>query len=108
MPHPFPLGLEGTGKTKIRAMTHDDDKNEASNRAATTKQNTTEFSDLLDECPLQPMKNSPFTQNSFPFAAPGKFPGGAPENFPILPEKIFPFDPQKIPRSPLGKCPGSP
>ena len=105
MPHPFPLGLEGTEKNENQ---NHDDKNEASNRAATTKQNTTEFSDLLDECPLQPMKISPFTQNIFPFAAPGKCPGGAPENFPVLPGKISLFDPQQFPRSPLGKFPGLP
>ena len=104
MPHPFPLGLEGTDKNENQ--NHDDDKNEASNRAATTKQNTTE--DLLDECPLQPMKMSPLTQNMFPFTALGKCPGGTPEKIPVLPVEIPPFDPPKFPRSPLGKFPGSP
>ena len=37
--------------TKDENHNHDDDRGEASNHAATTKQNTTEFSDHLDEIP---------------------------------------------------------
>ena len=100
MPHPFPLGLEGTGKTKIRAMTHDDDKNEASNRAATTKQNTTEFSDLLDECPLQPMK-IPLSPKTVSRSRPR-------ENFPVELPKISRFCPRRFSRSTHKKFPVRP